>query len=95
MFRWTKFRQAKGGVEGGKVIGATDAKGSATVNPGWTGTSGTGQRDGKLEDTKANILSVLGINWANVRYVDPFGRGFKYVPHSGQNLYGPMNQLCG
>lgn len=86
---------AGGGVKGGKVIGTTDAKGSATVDPGWAGTSDTGPRDVKPEDIEATIYSALGINWTNVRYDDPFGRGFEYVPHSDQNLYGPINELWG
>lgn len=84
---------AGGGVKGGKVIGSTDATGSMTVDPGWAGTSDSGPRDVKPEDIEATIYSALGINWTTVRYDDPFGRGFEYVPHSDQNLYGPINEL--
>ncbi len=86
---------AGGGVKGGKVIGSTDATGSMTVDPGWAGTSDSGPRDVKPEDIEATIYSALGINWTTVRYDDPFGRGFEYVPHSDQNLYGPINELWG
>lgn len=86
---------AGGGVKGGRVIGSTVADGSATDDPGWAGTSATGPRDIKPEDIEATIYSALGINWTTVRYDDPFGRGFEYVPHSDQNLYGPINELWG
>lgn len=86
---------AGGGVKGGTVIGSTDSTGSATVDPGWAGTSATGPRNIKPEDIEATIYSALGINWTNIRYDDPFGRGFEYVPQSEQNLYGPINELWG
>ena len=86
---------AGGGIKGGQVIGSTDSTGSATVDPGWAGTSTTGPRDVKPEDIEATIYSALGINWTSVRYDDPFGRGFEYVPFSDQNLYGPINELWG
>ena len=42
----------------------------------------------------ANLtLSALGINWTLIRYDDPFGRGFEYVPFSEDDLYGPINEL--
>ena len=81
---------AGGGISGGKVIGSTDASGATTVDPGWSR-----QRDVKPEDIEATIYSAMGINWTTVRYDDPFGRGFEYVPHSDQDLYGPVNELWG
>jgi hypothetical protein len=86
---------AGGGIKGGQVIGSTTADGSATVDPGWAGTSATGPRDVKPEDIEATIYSAMGINWTTVRYDDPFGRGFEYVPHSDQDLYGPIDALWG
>lgn len=86
---------AGGGIKGGTVIGSTDSMGAATVDPGWAGTSATGPRDVRPEDVEATIYSALGINWTSVRYDDPFGRGFEYVPMSSQNLYGPINELWG
>ena len=47
----------------------------------------------KPEDIEATIYSAMGINWTTVRYDDPFGRGFEYVPFSDQDLYGPINEL--
>ena len=72
---------AGGGVKGGKVIGETDEAGRVTVDPGWSE-----GRDVRVEDIEATIYSALGINWTNIRYDDPFGRGFEYVPSANEGL---------
>jgi hypothetical protein len=79
---------AGAGVTGGKVIGSTDATGSNIVDYGWSR-----QRAVKPEDIEATIYSAMGINWTTVRYDDPLGRGFYYVPNSDQNIYGPIDEL--
>jgi len=79
---------AGGGIKGGRVIGATDARGADTVDFGWSR-----QRYVKPEDIEATIYSAMGINWTTVRYDDPFGRGFEYVPFASDDLYGPINEL--
>ena len=79
---------AGGGVKGGRTIGATNADGSMTANPGWGR-----NRDIKPEDIEATIYSAMGINWTTVRTDDPFHRGFYYVPFSDTDLYGPINEL--
>jgi hypothetical protein len=30
-----------------------------------------------------------------VRYDDPFGRGFEYVPYASEGLYKPVEELWG
>jgi uncharacterized protein (DUF1501 family) len=79
---------AGGGVKGGRAIGSTDATGASTVDSGWSR-----NRDIKPEDIEATIYSAMGINWTNVRYDDPLGRGFYYVPSSDLDLYGPVQEL--
>jgi len=79
---------AGAGVKGGKTIGATDDKGGSTVDSGWSR-----GRIIKPEDIEATIYSALNINWTTVRYDDPLGRGFYYVPSSDQDIYGPINEL--
>ncbi len=79
---------AGAGVKGGKAIGSTDATGSTIVDYGWSR-----QRAVKPEDVEATIYSAMGINWTTVRYDDPLGRGFYYVPSSDQDVYGPINEL--
>jgi hypothetical protein len=81
---------AGAGVKGGTPIGSTTSDGSATNNPGWGR-----NRSINPEDIEATIYSAMGIDWTTVRYDDPFGRGFEYVPFSDQNLYGPINELWG
>jgi Protein of unknown function (DUF1501) len=79
---------AGAGITGGKAIGATDATGSNTIDAGWSR-----GRNIKPEDIEATIYSAMGINWTTVRYDDPLGRGFYYVPNSDQDVYGPINEL--
>ncbi|NDJ10988.1 MAG: DUF1501 domain-containing protein [Acidobacteriia bacterium] len=79
---------AGAGVKGGRAIGATDASGSNTADPGWSR-----NRDIKPEDIEATIYSALGINWTTIRYDDPLGRGYYYVPNSDTDVYGPINEL--
>ncbi len=81
---------AGGKVNGGKVIGSTNASGDATADPGWSR-----GRDIHPEDVEATIYSALGIDWTSV-LADPTGRGFDLVPFaSEQDLYGPINELWG
>ena len=79
---------AGAGITGGKAIGSTDTTGSSIVDPGWSR-----GRAVKPEDIEATIYSAMGINWTTVRYDDPLGRGFYYVPNSDQDIYGPINEL--
>lgn len=79
---------AGAGVTGGKMIGATNAAGDDVIDFGWSR-----NRYVKPEDIEATIYSAMGIDWTTVRRDDPFGRGFEYVPFSGQNLYGPIDEL--
>ncbi|MBM3784578.1 MAG: DUF1501 domain-containing protein [Acidobacteria bacterium] len=82
------FFLAGGGVKGGKAIGVTDETGARTREFGWAE-----ERDIRVEDIEATIYSALGINWTNIRYDDPFGRGFEYVPYANEGLYKPVNEL--
>jgi hypothetical protein len=81
---------AGAGIQGGKAIGSTNATGGAT-NPddyGWHR-----RRDIRPEDIEATIYSALGINYTSIRYDDPFGRGFEYVPYAHEDLYAPVKEL--
>ncbi len=76
------------GIKGGRAIGATDAQGSSTIDPGWSA-----KRDVKPEDIEATIYSAMGINWTSIRYDDPLNRGFEYVPFAQDGLYQPLDEL--
>lgn len=79
---------AGGGVKGGRIIGATDAAGSDTVDYGWSQ-----GRYVYAEDIEATIYSAMGIDWTTVRHDDPLGRGFEYVPTTGPFQFAPVNEL--
>ncbi|MEZ5355367.1 MAG: DUF1501 domain-containing protein [Bryobacteraceae bacterium] len=81
---------AGAGVRGGRAIGSTDSTGARTEETGWSR-----DRDIRPEDVETTIYSAMGIDYTTVRYDDPFGRGFYYVPESDQDLYGPINELWG
>jgi hypothetical protein len=79
---------AGAGIRGNRAIGATDSEGRAITEPGWSR-----NREIRAEDIEATIYSALGIDWTTVRRDDPIGRGFEYVPFSGDDLYGPVHEL--
>jgi hypothetical protein len=79
---------AGAGIRGGRGLGSTNATGSATSTFGWSR-----ERDVRPEDIEATIYSALGINYTSIRYDDPFGRGYEYVPYGHEDLYGPVKEL--
>lgn len=84
---------AGGGIQGGNVIGATNdsggrGPGSFTTETGWYR-----DRDIRPEDIEATIYSAMGIDWTTVRYDDPLGRGFYYVPVADEDVYAPVDEL--
>lgn len=81
---------AGGGVQGGGVIGQTNASGGDTAVYGWSQ-----NRYVYPEDIEATIYSALGIDWTTVRHDDPLGRGFSYVPTTDPVQYYPVNELWG
>ena len=87
------FLLAGGGVRGGQVIGATSdvggrGPGAFTSEPGWSR-----DRDIRPEDIEATIYSAMGIDWTTVRYDDPLGRGFYYIPVADDDVYAPVDEL--
>jgi hypothetical protein len=79
---------AGGGVKGGRAIGTTDAQGNSVTNYGWSA-----DRDIRIEDATSSIYSAMGIDWTTIRYDDPIGRGFEYVPFAAEGLYQPVLEL--
>ena len=82
---------AGGGVKGGQGHRSPQTTGAATR---WN-TAGRATVTSARKTWRATIYSALGIDWTTVRYDDPFHRGFEYVPFSGQDLYGPIDELWG
>jgi len=79
---------AGGGVQGSRVIGKTDDKGSSATEFGWAA-----NRDVRPEDVASTIYSSIGIDYTTVRHDDPLNRGFEYVPFAKDGTYGPINEL--
>lgn len=75
-------------IKGGRAIGSTDERAFAMVEPGWAH-----DRQIRAEDIEATIYSALGIDWTTVRYDDPLGRGFEYVPTNQGVEYAPIHEL--
>jgi hypothetical protein len=74
-------------IRGKRAIGVTDSEARNIVDPGWSR-----DREIRPEDIEATIYSALGIDWT--KQIDsPLGRTFEYVPFSGDDLYGPINEL--
>jgi hypothetical protein len=81
---------AGAGIRGGRALGRTDPTGAFVEDSGWSR-----NREVRSEDIESTVLSALGIDWTKIRYDDPFGRGFEYVPYAKDDLYGPINELWG
>lgn len=76
---------AGGGVQGGRVIGATNETGRTIIDRGWSGSGPT-----RPEDINDTIYSALGIDWTKTIANTPSGRVYRYSP---QGPYGPINEL--
>jgi len=79
---------AGGGVKGGRVIGRTTSTGAYVEDPGWSA-----GRQVYSEDIAATLYSALGINYLTTRHDDPLGRGFEYVPTTGNYIGQPVLEL--
>jgi hypothetical protein len=86
---------AGAGIKGGRPLGVTSSDGSTVTDYGWNGSGGSGPRYVRPEDIESTIYSAMGIDWTTIRYDDPFGRGFEYVPFASEGTYGPINELWG
>ena len=64
--------------------------GAQTAEPGWSR-----ERVIRTEDVEATIYSALGIDWTKLVRDNRFGKGYEYVPESGNDVYGPINELWG
>jgi hypothetical protein len=81
---------AGGGIQGGAIVGQTNATGSDTADFGWSE-----QRYVYPEDIEATIYSAMGIDWTQTLHNDPLGRGFELVPTTGPFQFNPVHELWG
>ena len=63
-----------GGVQGGRVLGATDELGGQCIDPGWSD-----PRQPVIDNLVATIYSALGIDWRKSIPDTPSGREYHYV----------------
>jgi uncharacterized protein (DUF1501 family) len=76
---------AGAGVQGGRVIGATDELGQKIVDPGWHK-----KRPIYIEDVAATVYSSMGIDWTKKITTTPSGRAFEYIENqSGTDFIDP------
>jgi hypothetical protein len=78
---------AGAGIRGGRAIGATNATGAFTSEPGWSG-----NRNIRPEDIAATIYSSLGIDWTKSVHTES-GARFDYLPATGDAPYVPVVEL--
>jgi hypothetical protein len=82
---------AGAGVQGGRVLGATDETASRVVDPGWHK-----QRSIYPEDVLATIYSTMGIDWSKKVTRTPSGRPFDYIENispKGYLEFGDITEL--
>jgi len=77
---------AGGGVQGGRVIGRTDATGAAILDPGWSRNRYMG-----IGDLIATLYSALGLDWTQELTDTPSGRPFQLIP---ANQTGPVYDIA-
>jgi hypothetical protein len=80
---------AGAGVQGGRVIGATDETAARVVDPGWHK-----QRSIYPEDILATIYSTLGIDWSKKVTSTPSGRPFEYVENISPRGYLEFGEIA-
>jgi len=77
-----------GGVIGGRALGKTTKDAAYVEDPGWSA-----GRPVYNEDIAATIYSALGINYTKTLHDDPLGRGFEYIPSTGNYIGQPITEL--
>ncbi len=79
-----------GGIRGGRVIGATDAQGSAITDYGWSG-----KRAIYPEDITASIYSALGVDWTKSVLDTPSRRKFDFIVGAADGKFAPVEEFWG
>lgn len=77
-----------GGIRGNRVIGATDAQGSAITEYGWSG-----NRPIYPEDITASIYSAVGVDWTKSLLDTPSRRRYDYIVGAADGRFGPVEEF--
>lgn len=84
---------AGAGVQGGKILGATDETAAKVIDPGW-------HKDRSIypEDVLSTIYSTMGIDWSKKINETTSGRPFEYIENispQGYLEFGEIAELFG
>ncbi len=79
-----------GGMRGGRVIGATDAQGSAITEYGWSG-----NRPIYPEDITASIYSAIGVDWTKSLLDTPSRRRYDFLVGANEGRFAPVEEFWG
>ncbi len=82
---------AGAGVQGGKIIGATDEIAEKIIDPGWHK-----ERSVYPDDVLVTLYSVMGVDWTKKITQTPSGRAFEYIEHlspKGPMQFGEISEI--
>ena len=80
---------AGGGVQGGQIIGKTDATGAKVVETGWDL-----KRSIYMEDIVTTVYSAMGIDWTKKISGTPSGRDFYYIEPFAAARIQPSKEIA-
>ncbi len=82
---------AGAGVQGGRIIGATNEDAQKVIDPGWRH-----ERSIYPDDVIATLYSAMGIDWTKKISQTPSGRAFEYIEYlspKGPMQFNEINEL--
>ena len=79
---------AGAGVQGGRILGATDADGAKCIDTGWHR-----KEQPRNENVLATMYSALGIDWSKQIHNTPSGRTYAYVDPLGATGFVPTDEI--
>ncbi len=80
---------AGAGVQGGRILGRTDADGAKCLETGWDRKEQT-----RIENIVATMYSALGIDWSKQVNNTPSGRPYVFVDPLGANGEIPTDEIA-
>ncbi len=80
---------AGAGVQGGRILGASDADGAKCIETGWHR-----KEQPRNENVVATMYSALGIDWSKQIHNTPSGRTYAYVDPLGATGFVPTDEIA-
>ncbi len=81
---------AGAGVQGGRILGRTDADGAKVIETGWK----YKKHQPKTENLYATIYSALGIDWRKEIINTPSKRAYRYVDILGATEFAIDDEIA-